>query len=104
MTELTQAGWLAEGERWWNEVQCAFALMPSITGIVECLEHAYESRDDAKLREGARKFALAYDADRVMDIYWKPVLEELAKPITVPPLNGKPESRQVRRARERAKQ
>ena len=100
MPELTHAGWMVQGDRWWDEIQCGFAIMPSINSIVDCLEQAYKNRDNSKLREGAREFALSYDADRVMEKYWTPALEQLAKPHEIPPLNGKV-SRQVRRAEER---
>ena len=102
MTELTHAGWMVQGDRWWDEIQCGFAIMPSIGSIVDCLEQAYKNRDNTELREGARRFALTYDADRVMEKYWTPVLEQLAKPAEVKPFPRK-ESRQVRRAKERAK-
>ena len=32
------------------------------------------------------EFAQAYDADRVTDLYWRPVLEQLVGPREVPPL------------------
>jgi glycosyltransferase involved in cell wall biosynthesis len=103
MTELTHAGWMAQGDRWWDELQCSFGIMPRIESIVECLEHAYEHRDNYELREAAVKFAQGYDADVVTEKFWKPVLRKLAEPVKVAPLsNGKEESRQVRRARERA--
>jgi glycosyltransferase involved in cell wall biosynthesis len=101
MTEITQAGWLVTGDPWWNESQAAFGFTPSVSSIVNALKAAYEARDDEDLRAGARAFALTYDADVVTETYWKPVLEELVKPREVPPLNGRKESRQVRRARER---
>ena len=106
MTELTHAGWMVQGDRWWDEIQCGFAIMPSIGSIVDCLEQAYKHRDNTKLREGARRFALAYDADRVMEKFWTPALEQLAQEI--PPLNGNfSRTRNARRAdderRKRAK-
>lgn len=101
MPELTAAGWLVDGDRWWDAPQSSFALMPSIQSIEDALEAAYEARGDAGLSAKAREFALAYDADLVATEYWQPALEALAKPREVAPLNGAKESRQVRRARER---
>jgi glycosyltransferase involved in cell wall biosynthesis len=101
MPELTEAGWLVSGDRWWDGAQLAFGIMPSVDSIYECLEHAYEARGDETLRERAVEFAATYDADRVAKLYWEPALEALARPREIAPLNGK-ESRQVRRARERA--
>ena len=49
-------------------------------GLVAALELAYEAwKTDQmpELREKARAFALQYDADLVLDKYWKPVLAEI---------------------------
>jgi glycosyltransferase involved in cell wall biosynthesis len=104
MRELTQAGWLVKGDRWWDALQSSFAIVPSIAAIDDALEAAYESRGDTKLRTAAAEFAREYDADLVTERYWVPVLETLGGPREIPPLNGKV-SRQVRRAeaRKRAK-
>lgn len=102
MIELTQAGWLVDGDPWWDALQESFAFMPAIGSIREALEAAYETRYDSKLREAAAEFALEYDADLVTTRYWEPALDALAKPREVPPLNGKV-SRQVRRAEARKK-
>jgi glycosyltransferase involved in cell wall biosynthesis len=101
MPELTQSGWLVSGDRWWDGGQMGFAIMPSVASIVERLEEAYEDRGNLKRREDAREFAMTYDVDRVAEVYWKPALEALGQPTEVGPLNGKGESRQVRRARQR---
>ena len=110
MTELTHAGWLVQGDRWFNGPPfLSFSIMPSLDGIVGCLEEAYGHRDNDGLRFAAREFAKGYDADRVMDRYWKPALEELAKPREVKPLKLAPPprsgmnpltSREARRAEE----
>jgi glycosyltransferase involved in cell wall biosynthesis len=105
MSELVQAGWLVTGDRWWDSLQGSFAFVPSIGSIENALEAAYESRADAKLRDAAAEFAREYDADLVTERYWKPALEELAKPREIPPLkvvaqNG---NRAQRRAAARAK-
>jgi glycosyltransferase involved in cell wall biosynthesis len=104
MPELTQSGWLVEGDRWWDGAQMAFAIMPSVKSILERLEEAYENRGNQKLKDEACEFAQTYDADRVAAQYWKPALEALERPKEVGPLklNGRGESRQVRRARARA--
>lgn len=100
MPELVEAGWLVSGDRWWDGAQMGWAIMPSVDSIYECLEAAYEARGDEKLKARAVEHAQTYNADRITDLYWKPVLEALENPREVGPLNGK-ESRQVRRARER---
>jgi glycosyltransferase involved in cell wall biosynthesis len=101
MTELTHAGWLVEGEPWWDSLQTSFAFMPSIRSIREKLELAYEARDDQELRASAAEFALAYDADLVAVQYWEPIIEQLAGPREVPPLNGKRKQVRKREAAER---
>jgi glycosyltransferase involved in cell wall biosynthesis len=109
MPELVGAGWIVEGDRWWDAAQDSFAIIPSIQSIEDALEDAYASRDDATLPVRAVEFAAQYDADLVTEQYWKPALEELDRPRVIPPLHigavpqGEPihESRQVRRARER---
>ena len=72
MPELTQSGWLAGGDRWWDGEQMSFAIMPSVASILERLEEAYDNRGNQKLRDDAVQFAQTYDADRVTEMYWKP--------------------------------
>ena len=101
MTELTQAGWLVSGDRWWDALQSSFAIIPSIASIDNALEAAYEARGDEKLQARAVEFAAEYDADLVTEKYWIPVLESLGRPREVPPLNGA--NRKMRRAAAKAK-
>jgi glycosyltransferase involved in cell wall biosynthesis len=93
MTELAHAGWLVGCQPWWDEYAKAYFAEPFIDAILAGLEAAYDARDDAGIREAAVEFAAGYDADRVTVEHWAPALERL--------LAGAPESRQVRRARER---
>ncbi len=86
MTELTQAGWLVTGDRMWDPPQESWLILPYIDSIRQALEAAYEARDNQELREGARQFAMMYDADRVTLDFWVPALERLSKPKEVPPL------------------
>lgn len=90
MTELTQAGWLVEGQPFWDSGASAYFIMPFIDSITAALEAAYESRHDQDLRRAAVEFAQQYDADLVAVEFMEPVMQALA-----------PESRQVRRAKER---
>lgn len=101
MPELTEAGWIVGGEVWYDTRHGAgdsFFMNPNIVAISQALDHAYEAKDDAELRDRARKFALGYDADRVTEEFWKPALEALSRPREVPPLN-----RAARRAKGRDK-
>jgi glycosyltransferase involved in cell wall biosynthesis len=73
--ELVGDGWLAEGQRKWNNAHKAFWGAPRTTSIVECLEEAYE--DARNRREAARDNALRHDIGKVMAAHWEPVLGEL---------------------------
>jgi glycosyltransferase involved in cell wall biosynthesis len=86
MTELTQAGWLVTGDRLWDPAQQSWLILPTIASIGNALEAAYEKRGNKELREGAREFAMMYDADRVTLDYWMPALERLGKPREIQPL------------------
>jgi glycosyltransferase involved in cell wall biosynthesis len=77
MTELTQAGWLVDGDPWWDAAQESFFISPFVAAIVGALEAAYAARDDRDIRERARAFALAYDARTVTETYWRPALDSL---------------------------
>jgi glycosyltransferase involved in cell wall biosynthesis len=77
MTELTEAGWRVDGDRWYNAAHDAWFKLPFIRGIVAGLELAYEARGDEDLRRKAREFALGYDVDTVMHEFWQPALAQL---------------------------
>jgi glycosyltransferase involved in cell wall biosynthesis len=87
MTELCGSGWRVRGEPFWNETFGSWWTAPSIAGIVRAWEKAYAATHETgpdglpPCRAKARKFALRYDADRVMRTYWEPVLRELAEMI-----------------------
>jgi glycosyltransferase involved in cell wall biosynthesis len=87
MTELCGSGWKVRGELFWNETFGSWWTAPSISGIVRAWEKAYAATHETgpdglpPCRVKARKFALRYDADRVMRTYWEPVLRELAETI-----------------------
>jgi glycosyltransferase involved in cell wall biosynthesis len=92
MPELTHAGWLVEGDRWWDALQESFCIVPAVGSIVQALEAAYEERDNEELRASAVEFAIGYDADVVAVRDWEPALNEIAerlsRPREIPPLNG----------------
>lgn len=94
MPELCGAGWQVGGQPWYNPSSGGLWLDPDAEQIVAAFEEAYGRRGDMELRQQAREFAMQYDADLVMDTYWKPALEQLGRPKEVPPLPN----RQVRRA------
>jgi glycosyltransferase involved in cell wall biosynthesis len=77
MTELAQNGWLVGGDPWDDRLMKADFILPPVGAITEALEHAHEARDDQVLRAAAAEFAQGYDADLIVDTYWRPALAEL---------------------------
>jgi glycosyltransferase involved in cell wall biosynthesis len=80
MSELGVPGWRVKGQPFWNGHHQADWQVPFIRDIVRCLKQAYaeyESGANEARREKARKFALRYDADKVLREHWVPVLREL---------------------------
>lgn len=96
-SELCGSGWKVGYQPWFDHYQGSFLATPLIAEILRGLEHAYEARGDQSLRDKAVAFAAEYDADRVFDIYWRPVLAELEAQL------APPEPRRVRRQKRRRK-
>ena len=101
MTELCGAGWLVDGDSWYDASHGSFYLCPSVGSILDAMEAAHAQARNTDLRDQARTFALDYDADLVFDRYWKPVLDQLSKPRQVGPLTI-PNNRAARRAAARS--
>lgn len=87
--ELCFSGWKVEkagGEMEFTNMQ-AFQIVPRAAAIAEKMEAAYQMRGNKDYRERARKGSLAYDADKVLEDYWLPVLTRAAarfeKPLDV---------------------
>jgi len=76
MPELVGAGWKVPGERMWHDSQSAWARRPLISGITDAYEQAYDQVDE-HMSARAWAFAQDYDADHVLQEYWKPALERL---------------------------
>lgn len=68
-------GWKVGGQPVWDPYQGAWFHAPSVGGIVEALEDAYDSA--SQRRSAARAFALDYDHRAVYDTYWRPIIDEL---------------------------
>lgn len=75
MTELCRAGWLADGEPFWNWRFQSWWRAPSVRKITDCYEKAY--RDRGRLSGRAREFALGYDVRLVLKQHWQPALTRL---------------------------
>lgn len=83
MSELCFSGWKvpkSEAQPWWTPL-ATYQFSPNIGAIEDALEEAYQYARKPAIREKARKGALAYDADRVMKTYWKPVLKAIQEKI-----------------------
>ena len=82
MGELCLSGWKvskAEAEPIYHDYFDAFQYTPHVSAIAERMEAAYEVRGNEDYRKRARDGALAYDADKVLEKYWKPVLAGMAE-------------------------
>lgn len=78
MPELCGAGWRVKGEPFWNSVHQAWWSKPYIGRIDAAYEKAYQERGTRRLKSvKARKFALQYDADKILQDHWSPILKEL---------------------------
>jgi glycosyltransferase involved in cell wall biosynthesis len=78
MRELCTAGWLVDGDPWWDANQDAWFHQPHIASIVDCLEASYAARGDRTIRDRGVRWAAAYDADTVIQTHWRGVLGQLS--------------------------
>jgi glycosyltransferase involved in cell wall biosynthesis len=79
MSELCFSGWKVgkeDARPFWNAAG-VFQYYPNPEAVAEKLEMAYRMRGNEDYRKRARDGAVAYDADRVTERYWKPVLAEI---------------------------
>lgn len=74
MAEVGQIGWQVGGQRVYT-AQESWQSAPDIGQIIDALDSSYSGA--ARMRDRAREFAVSYDAESVMNLYWKPVLAEL---------------------------
>lgn len=84
MTELCGAGWLVDGDRWWDETQAAWQKVARVSEIAEALENAYKHGEG--LKDQAAAFGKSFDVDRVMQEMWLPVLDDVLRPREIAPL------------------
>jgi glycosyltransferase involved in cell wall biosynthesis len=84
MGELVFGGWKiskTEAQPEYHDYFDAFQWRVNSGAVAERLLAAYEMRGVDSLRERARDGAQAYDADRVTEKYWKPVLADIEKTV-----------------------
>ena len=85
MSELCGAGLLVSGTPFWSDGHAAWWKRPDVDDIVQAYESAYTAWQDNTLpKQQAREFALQYDADRVLEQYWVPVLADLEERLEQP--------------------
>lgn len=101
MPELCGSGWIVDGHVFDHPMAGAFWKRPDVEQIVGALDEAYADDELGRVarRVKAREFALQYDADKVLDEYWVPVLEQIHKPREVKPIGP---NRAQRRAAKKA--
>lgn len=95
MPELCGAGWKVDGHVFKHVMAGGCWKLPFVDEIIGALEEAHAARGNDELRAQAREFAVQYDADKVLEDYWKPALEQIHKPREVKPLRP---NRAMRRA------
>jgi len=83
MPELCFSGWKLPKEEAYPMYtpMGSYQFYPRVGAIVDALEQAYAAKGDESVRTLAREGALEYDADKVTERYWKPVLERIAERI-----------------------
>lgn len=82
MEELFFSGWKipkSEAQPVYHDLFDAFQFQVPAAAIEQRLNAAYDMRGNEDYRKLARDGALAYDADKVVEKYWKPVLREIEK-------------------------
>jgi glycosyltransferase involved in cell wall biosynthesis len=84
MSEITFAGWKIPQSQAQPFVtpHLSIQFKPDVEGVLACMDAAYLARNSEELAQKARSGALDYDADKITQQYWKPVLETLEKRIS----------------------
>jgi glycosyltransferase involved in cell wall biosynthesis len=93
MTELMGAGWLVDGDPFYDPPHGAFYKCPSVAEVLDSFEAAYAARGDEQLKQQAREFSLGYDVDKVFAEQWLPVIEKVGKPREIAPLGNRAQRR-----------
>ena len=70
-------GYLASVQPYWDALQTSWFATPLVHSVLEQLEHAYDTAQDADRKAAARAHAETYDNKIVFDKYWLPVLAEI---------------------------
>jgi glycosyltransferase involved in cell wall biosynthesis len=70
-------GYIAAVQPYWDAPQSSWFATPLVHSVLEELEHAYDTAQDADRKAAARAHAETYDNKIVFDKYWLPVLAEI---------------------------
>ena len=87
MSELCFGGWKvakSDAEKFWVSGQQNYMFNPHMDAILDKLEAAYTMFGNTDYNERARKGALAYDADKIVEKYWKPTLADIEASLPEP--------------------
>jgi glycosyltransferase involved in cell wall biosynthesis len=82
MSELCFSGWKigkAEARQTWHPHFEAWQWSVNPDAVADRLMSAYKMRDNQDYRDRARHGAEQYDADKITEKYWKPVLDEIER-------------------------
>jgi glycosyltransferase involved in cell wall biosynthesis len=77
--ELCFSGWMLdkkESSKLYTQIG-SYQFIPDVPALYDRMEMAYRFKGNRDYRDRARHGALAYDADKVAEKYWKPVLAKI---------------------------
>jgi glycosyltransferase involved in cell wall biosynthesis len=78
MAELAgRAGWLVQGQRFWNMNHRAWWTEPLEDNVLKAWEKAYQEGPSQDRRDRARLFAGSYDTAAVRDAHWAPFMKTM---------------------------
>lgn len=83
MSELCFSGWKVDKKDaapFWTAL-ASYQFLPRVDAIADKLEQAYRMLGNEDYRKRARDGALAYDAEKVAEKYWKPVLQDIEESV-----------------------
>jgi glycosyltransferase involved in cell wall biosynthesis len=81
--ELCFSGWKMEKKdaaKLYTQIG-SYQFMPDVNVLAELMDNAYRFKGNNDYRKRARDGALQYDADKVTEKYWKPVLKLIEESI-----------------------
>lgn len=80
--EILFGGWKIAGQLEWYAGAESWRKIVYVDSVADCLEEAYQNRDNDKLRQKCRNGVTRYDNQTVFNQYWKPALAEIESIVT----------------------